>query len=35
MKQGEKQSTTVKQGGTLRLGFTALLHSGEYQMPGK
>jgi hypothetical protein len=35
MKQGDKQSTTVKQGSTLRLGFTALLHSGEYTLPAK
>jgi putative heme-binding domain-containing protein len=35
MKQGERQSITVKQGSTLRLGFTALLHSGEYRLPGK
>lgn len=35
MKQGEKQSVEVKQGGTLRLGFTALLHAGDHVLPGK
>lgn len=34
MKQGKMQSVTVKQGGTLRLGFTALLHSGKHALPG-
>jgi hypothetical protein len=35
MKQGEKQSVTVRKGQSLKLGFTALLHSGEYALPGK
>jgi putative membrane-bound dehydrogenase-like protein len=33
MKQGEAQTITVEKGKTLKLGFTALLHSGEYALP--
>jgi putative membrane-bound dehydrogenase-like protein len=32
MKRGEKMGTTVKKGGTLELGYAAILHSGDYAL---